>query len=194
TTIKQYSPQKTTIILMRPQTGEILAIANRPNFDLNLRSEAKPEQMKNRAIIDMMEPGSTFKIVVAASALNERKLRLDSQLFCENGLWNYGGSALHDHRAFGYLSVRDILIKSSNIGAAKLALSIGDQKFYEYIRRIGFGERTGIELPGEINGVMRPADTTTESTSFRLSDICPPITLSLWGWSCWTMRIQANLN
>ena len=112
--------------------------------------------MKNRAIIDMMEPGSTFKIVAAASALNERKLRPDSELFCENGVWNYGGSPLHDHRAYGYLSVRDILIKSSNIGAAKLALTVGDQKFYEYIRRFGFGERTGIELPGEINGVIRP--------------------------------------
>src|SRR4051812_27431263 len=166
--MKEYSPQKATIILMRPQTGEILAIANRPNFDLNLRSEAKPEQMKNRAIIDMMEPGSTFKIVAAASALNERKLRLDSQLFCENGLWNYGGSALHDHRAFGYLSVRDILIKSSNIGAAKLAMSIGDQKFYEYIRRFGFGERTGIELPGEINGVIRPPQTWSKISITRI--------------------------
>ena len=166
--MKEYSPQKATIILMRPQTGEILAIANRPNFDLNLRSEAKPEQMKNRAIIDMMEPGSTFKIVAAASALNERKLRPDSQVFCENGLWNYGGSALHDHRAFGYLSVRDILIKSSNIGAAKLALSIGDQKFYEYIRRFGFGERTGIELPGEINGVIRPPQTWSKISITRI--------------------------
>jgi len=166
--MKEYSPQKATIILMRPQTGEILAIANRPNFDLNLRSEAKPEQMKNRAIIDMMEPGSTFKIVAAAAALNERKLRPDSQLFCENGLWNYGGSPLHDHRAFGYLSVRDILIKSSNIGAAKLALSIGDQKFYEYIRRFGFGERTGIELPGEINGVIRPPQTWSKISITRI--------------------------
>ena len=154
--MKEFTPQKATIILMRPQTGEILAMANRPNFDLNLRSEAKPEGMKNRAIIDMMEPGSTFKIVAAASALNERKLRFDSSVFCENGLWNFGGAALHDHRAFGYLSVRDILIKSSNIGAAKLALSVGQEKFYEYIRRFGFGERTGIELPGEINGVIRP--------------------------------------
>src|SRR5439155_9967728 len=79
----------------------------------------------------------------------------DSEVFCENGAWNYGGSVLHDHRAFGYLSVREVLIKSSNIGAAKLAMSIGDQKFYEYIRRFGFGERTGIELPGEIKGVIR---------------------------------------
>src|SRR6184192_1642289 len=166
--MKEYTPQKATIILMRPQTGEILAIANRPNFDLNLRSEAKPEQMKNRAIIDMMEPGSTFKIVAAASALNERKLRPDSELFCENGLWNYGGSALHDHRAFGYLSVRDILVKSSNIGAAKLALSIGDQKFYEYIRRFGFGERTGIELPGEIGGVIRPPQSWSKISITRI--------------------------
>jgi len=166
--MQQYSPQKATIILMRPQTGEILAMANRPHFDLNLRSEAKPEQMKNRAIIDMMEPGSTFKIVAAAAALNERKLRPDSSIFCENGLWNFGGAALHDHRAFSYLSVRDILIKSSNIGAAKLALTVGEQKFYEYIRRFGFGERTGIELPGEINGLIRPPQSWSKISITRI--------------------------
>jgi len=166
--MQQYSPQKATIILMRPRTGEILAMANRPHFDLNLRSEAKPEQMKNRAIIDMMEPGSTFKIVAAAAALNERKLRPDSSIFCENGLWNFGGAALHDHRAFSYLSVRDILIKSSNIGAAKLALTVGEQKFYEYIRRFGFGERTGIELPGEINGLIRPPQSWSKISITRI--------------------------
>src|SRR5213595_898542 len=153
--MQEYSPKKAIIILMRPQTGEILAMANRPAFDLNRRSDAKPEQMKNRAICDMMEPGSTFKIVTAAAALNEHKFRLDSSIFCENGIWNYGGTALHDHAAFTDLSVKDILIKSSNIGAAKLAVSLGDQKFYEYIRRFGFGERTGIELPGEIPGLIR---------------------------------------
>ena len=164
----EYRPQKATIILMRPQTGEILAMANRPNFDLNLRSEAKPEEMKNRAIIDMMEPGSTFKIVAAAAVLNEHKLRPDSTIFCENGLWNFGGAALHDHRAFSDLSVRDVLIKSSNIGAAKLALTIGEQKFYEYIRRFGFGERTGIELPGEINGVIRPPRSWSKISITRI--------------------------
>jgi cell division protein FtsI/penicillin-binding protein 2 len=164
----QYSPQKATIILMRPQTGEILAMANRPHFDLNLRSEARPDQMKNRAIIDMMEPGSTFKIVAAAAALNERKVRPESSIFCENGLWNFGGAALHDHRAFSNLSVREILIKSSNIGAAKLALTVGDQKFYEYIRRFGFGERTGIELPGEINGLIRPPKSWSKISITRI--------------------------
>jgi cell division protein FtsI/penicillin-binding protein 2 len=166
--MREYRPQKASIILMRPQTGEILAMANRPNFDLNLRSDAKPEQMKNRAIVDLMEPGSTFKIVVAAAALNEGKLHLDSTIFCENGLWNFGGRALHDHKAFGELSVQDILVKSSNIGAAKLGLTVGDQKFYEYIRRFGFGERTGVELPGEIPGLIRPPQSWSKISITRI--------------------------
>ena len=164
----EYTPTKATIILMRPQTGEILAMANRPHFDLNLRSQAEPEQMKNRAIIDMMEPGSTFKIVTAAAALNEKKVRPDSMIFCENGVWNFGGTALHDHRPFADLSVKDILVRSSNIGAAKLALSVGDQKFYEYIRRFGFGERTGIELPGEISGRIRPPQSWSKISITRI--------------------------
>ena len=154
--MREYTPAKATIILMRPQTGEILALANRPNFDLNLRAEAKPEEMKNRAIIDMMEPGSTFKIVTAAAALNEHKVTLNSMIFCENGVWNVGGRPLHDHghKGYGELSVQDILVHSSNIGAAKMACMLGEQKFYEYIRRFGFGDRTGIELPGEIRGMV----------------------------------------
>jgi cell division protein FtsI/penicillin-binding protein 2 len=166
--MREYRPQKASIILMRPQTGEILAMANRPNFDLNQRSEAKPEQMKNRAILDMMEPGSTFKIVAAAAALNERKLRIDSTVFCENGLWNFGGTALHDHKPFADLTVQDVLVKSSNIGAAKLALILGDQKFYEYIRRFGFGERTGVELPGEISGLIRPPQAWSKISITRI--------------------------
>src|SRR6266446_4877781 len=166
--MREYTPQKATIILMRPETGEILAMANRPHFDLNERSEAKPEEMKNRAIIDMMEPGSTFKIVSAAAALNEHRVRLDTTIFCENGLWNFGGRPLHDHKAYGELSVRDVLVKSSNIGAAKLAISIGEQKFYEYIRRFGFGERTGIELPGEIGGVIRPPQSWSRISITRI--------------------------
>jgi cell division protein FtsI (penicillin-binding protein 3)/stage V sporulation protein D (sporulation-specific penicillin-binding protein) len=166
--MRQYSPKKATIILMRPQTGEVLAMANRPAFDLNKRSDAKPEQMKNRAICDMMEPGSTFKIVTAAAALNEHKFGLNSYIFCENGVWNYGGTPLHDHAAFKDLSVKDILVKSSNIGAAKMAVTIGDQKFYEYIRRFGFGERTGIELPGEIPGLIRPPQSWSKISITRI--------------------------
>ena len=166
--MREFHPQKATIILMRPQTGEILAMANRPAYDINQRADAKPEEMKNRAIIDMMEPGSTFKIVTAAAALNEHKVRPETSIFCENGLWNYGGRPLHDHKQYGSMSVTDILVKSSNIGAAKLALSIGDQKFYEYIRRFGFGERTGIELPGEIPGVIRAPQSWSKISITRI--------------------------
>ncbi len=168
--MREYTPAKATIILMRPQTGEILAMANRPNFDLNQRSEAKPEEMKNRAIIDMMEPGSTFKIVTAAAALNERKVNLDSMIFCENGVWNVGGRPLHDHghKGYGELSVQDILVHSSNIGAAKMACMLGEQKFYEYIRRFGFGDRTGIELPGEIRGMVHPPRSWSKISITRI--------------------------
>ncbi len=124
--------------------------------------------MKNRAVIDMMEPGSTFKIVTAAAALNEKKVRPDTTIYCEKGIWNYGGRTLHDHRPYGELSVQDILVKSSNIGAAKLAISLGDQKFYEYIRRFGFGERTGVELPGEINGMIRPPQNWSKISITRI--------------------------
>ncbi|MDQ6656135.1 MAG: penicillin-binding protein 2, partial [Verrucomicrobiota bacterium] len=167
--VREYAPEKATIILMRPETGEILAMANRPNYDLNLRNEAKPEQMKNRAIIDMMEPGSTFKIVTAAAALNENKVQPDTYIFCENGLWNYGGKPLHDHAPYGDISVQDILVKSSNIGAAKLALSLGEEKFYEYIRRFGFGERTGIELPGDQPGMLQPPRNWDKLSITRIS-------------------------
>ena len=168
--MREYRPAKATIILMRPQTGEILAMANRPNFDLNLRAEAKPEQMKNRAIIDLMEPGSTFKIVTAAAAINERKVSLDSMVFCENGVWNIGGRPLHDHghKGYGDLSVQDVLVHSSNIGAAKLAMMLGEQKFFEYIRRFGFGARTGIELPGEIRGIVHPPRSWSKISITRI--------------------------
>ena len=168
--MRDYRPEKAIIILMRPQSGEILALANRPNFDLNLRSEAKPEEMKNRAVIDLMEPGSTFKIVTAAAALNESKVRLDTMIFCENGVWNFGGRPLHDHghKGYGDLSVQDILVHSSNIGAAKMACMLGDLKFYEYIRRFGFGDRTGIELPGEIRGMVHPPKSWSKISITRI--------------------------
>ncbi|CAN5553345.1 penicillin-binding protein [soil metagenome] len=165
--MSEFRPEKATIILMRPD-GEILAMANRPHFDLNKRGTAKPEQMKNRAIIDIMEPGSTFKIVPAAAALNEQKVRPETTIFCENGLWNYGGRSLRDAHGYGVLSVQEILIKSSNIGAAKLAMGIGEQKFYEYIRRFGFGQRTGVELPGEERGIANPPQSWSKISITRI--------------------------
>ncbi len=154
TACKQLKPQTAVVIMADPQTGEILAMASRPNFEPDSIGDADPEMMKNHAVIDMFEPGSTFKIVVAAAALNEGLVNTESRIFCENGRFHYGGKVLRDHHGYGMMTVHDILMKSSNIGSAKMALMMGDSKFYEYVRRFGFGERTGIELPGEITGLV----------------------------------------
>ena len=154
--VKQYHPKSAVVILMNPSTGEILALANRPNFDLNNFVDAKPEDMKNHAIMDMVEPGSIFKIVTASAALDEKVVDGSSIIFCENGNFFYANKTLHDHHGYGDLSVADILMHSSNIGAAKLAMMMGEEKFYEYIRSFGFGERTGVALPGEISGLVHP--------------------------------------
>ncbi len=153
---KQYRPKMATCILMRPQTGEILALANRPHFNLNEQDGVKPESRKNPAIMSMVEPGSTFKIVPTGAALSEKLVTPETVIFCENGSYRFGGRTLHDHHPYGSLTVKEIIVKSSNIGVAKMAIQLGDQRLHSYIRRFGFGERTGINLPGEIGGVVHP--------------------------------------
>jgi len=113
-----------------------------------------------------VEPGSTFKIVTTAAALTEHIVNPQTTIFCENGY--FSAYKLHDHRPYGDLTVNDILVKSSNVGVAKLALQLGDQKFYEYIRRFGFGERTGVNLPGEIGGVIHPPHTWSKISISRM--------------------------
>jgi len=159
----EFKPKKAIVVLMRPQTGEILAMANRPNFNPNdlhekpwTEIQEETGDMKNRAITDQMEPGSAFMFVPLASALNEHVVRPDSVIFCENGRFGYGGRLLHDYRPWGDLTAADILVKSSNIGAAKLAMRLGEQRLYDYIRAFGFGERTGLALSGEIRGTVFP--------------------------------------
>jgi cell division protein FtsI/penicillin-binding protein 2 len=153
---KELRPDNATGLVLDPTTGEILAMTSRPTFDLNQINAAKHEEMKNRAIFDMVEPGSTFKIVVASAALTEHVITPKTLIFCENGAFSFGGRILRDHHGYGQMNVHDILMKSSNIGSAKMALMMGDEKFYEYVRRFGFGERTGISLPGEIPGLVHP--------------------------------------
>jgi len=165
---KELKPENAIGIIVQPKTGAILALANRPTFDLNLINAAKPEEMKNRAIMDMVEPGSTFKIVVASGALNEHTVTANSLIYCENGNFAYGGRILRDHHGYGQMNVHDILMKSSNIGSAKLALLMGDEKFYEYVRRFGFGERTGVSLPGEISGLVHPPARWDKLTITRM--------------------------
>jgi cell division protein FtsI/penicillin-binding protein 2 len=165
---KDLKPETANAVLVDPKTGAILAMACRPCFNPNEPGKAQPEQMKNRTIIDMVEPGSTFKIVVAAGALNEGKVNEKTTIFCENGRFAYGGRILKDHHGYGHMDVHEILVKSSNIGSAKMALMMGGDKFYEYVRRFGFGERLGIELPGEIPGLVHPPARWDKLTITRM--------------------------
>ena len=145
-------------VLTDPRTGEILALANLPTFDPNDPGAAPPEARRNRAVTDRYEPGSTFKVVVVAAALNEGIVRLDQQFDCENGRFLYNRRILHDHHSYGLLTVEDILVKSSNIGAAKIGLRLGPQRLYDYVRRFGFGAPTGIDLPLEARGIVHPVN------------------------------------
>jgi cell division protein FtsI/penicillin-binding protein 2 len=162
-------PAGVTALLADPNTGEILALACRPNFNPNLFNEAKPEQLRNRAISDMYEPGSTFKIVVTAAALNEGIVDEKTRIFCESGHFSYCGKIIKDHHGYGDLTISEILMKSSNIGAAKIALRMGDQSYYDYVRRFGFGEKTGIPLQGEISGMVNPPHRWDKLTKTRMA-------------------------
>jgi cell division protein FtsI (penicillin-binding protein 3)/stage V sporulation protein D (sporulation-specific penicillin-binding protein) len=165
---RRLNPNMITAVFVRPRTGEVLAMATRPAFNPNHPGEAKVETTKNRAIIEMVEPGSTFKIVVIAAALEQKVVSPQSIYHCENGNFPYAGKILRDVHGYGSLSVHDILVKSSNIGCAKIAMHLGADTFHEYIRRFGFGERTGIGLPGEIPGLVRPRHSWTPLSITRV--------------------------
>lgn len=161
-------PNMITAVFVRPGTGEILAMASRPAFNPNVPGKAEAETMKNRAIIEMFEPGSTFKIVVIAAALEQKTVTPESVFHCENGSFAYAGKILRDVHGYGSMNVHDILVKSSNIGCAKIAMHLGADTFYEYIRRFGFGERTNLGLPGEIPGLVRPRHDWTALSITRV--------------------------
>jgi cell division protein FtsI (penicillin-binding protein 3) len=145
-------------IVMDPKTGEILALANQVGFNPNNIGGLTPERWRNRAIADNFDPGSTFKPFLVAAALEEKIIKESDKFFCENGNYKVANRVIHEaqRKRHGYLGVPDILKYSSNIGAAKIAQKMGREKFYDYIQKFGFGERTGIDLPGETAGLLRP--------------------------------------
>jgi cell division protein FtsI/penicillin-binding protein 2 len=152
--MKKHSPVSASSMVVRPATGEILAMATLPNYDPNQPSLYKPEVMRNRIITDSAEPGSTFKIVVVSSALNEGVTHLTDTFDCENGVFHYMGKILRDHEPYPVMSVEDIVAKSSNIGAAKIGIKMGEDCLYRYIRAFGFGTPTGLGLGGEMHGIV----------------------------------------
>ena len=152
----EWKPIGACAIVMAPRSGEILAMASRPGFDPNALAAVPEAAWKNLAVSAMFEPGSTFKPFIVGWAIQNNVLRIDEMIDCSSGVYRMGPRVLHDHHSYGALSVEDVLVKSSNIGMAKIGERIGIQSLYEATRAFGFGRRTGIELPGEVSGLLRP--------------------------------------
>jgi cell division protein FtsI (penicillin-binding protein 3) len=145
-----------TVVIQNPRTGEILALANYPTFNPNSSHGVDPGSLKNRAVSNAYEPGSTFKMLTIAAALEEKVTNPNEVFDCQMGKIFLGGRTIHDWKAYGLLSVSEILQKSSDVGAMKIALRLGDDRMYKYIRAFGFGSQTGIELPAETRGITKP--------------------------------------
>ncbi len=152
---RTYHAKGASIIVMDPHTGAILAMANRPTFDLNEYNNIDKEARRNRCISDLFEPGSSFKIVTASAALEEKKVVEGDRFFCENGSYRVANHILHDHRPHGWLTFREVIEQSSNIGTTKVAQILRPDLVYRYVRLFGFGAKSGIDLPGEITGMIR---------------------------------------
>jgi cell division protein FtsI (penicillin-binding protein 3) len=144
-----------TVLVMDPRTGEVLAMANWPTFNPNTYQQAPPAARRNRASADTFEPGSGFKVILAAAALEEGVVRPGDRLHGEDGAIAVGGVTIRDHDRYGWLTFEEVLVHSSNVGAIKVGLRLGKTHYYHYISGFGFGSLTGLDLPGEAVGLIR---------------------------------------
>ena len=147
-----------TVVVQNPHTGEILALASRPTFNPNVFKDVPSPALKNRAVTDIFEPGSVFKIVTYSAALDEQLIKPDDPIDCQGGVITLGGIRIHDLHKMGVVPVSDALAHSSDVAAVKVGMKLGDERFYSYIHNYGFGQQTGIELPGETRGMAKPAN------------------------------------
>jgi cell division protein FtsI (penicillin-binding protein 3) len=154
--MKTYEALGGAVVVMDPQNGEVLAVASAPGYNPNDYSAADPDARRNRAIVDRFEPGSVMKVFAIASALSAKSVAPDASIFCEEGTMAIDNVVIHDTHVSKWLTVTQVLSLSSNIGAAKIALGLGESRLYEGLRRFGFGDLTGVPFPGEAMGVLRP--------------------------------------
>jgi cell division protein FtsI (penicillin-binding protein 3) len=147
-----------SVVLLDPDSGAVLAMASEPSFDPNEFRHASDEARKNRAIEDAFEPGSTFKMVTAASALETGVVSPGDRFDCEMGSITLAGVRIADHKPFGNLSLAEVIAKSSNVGTIKTALRVSNREFYDTIRAFGFGAKSGVDLPGESSGLLMPLE------------------------------------
>ncbi|WP_321370093.1 penicillin-binding protein [uncultured Desulfuromusa sp.] len=144
-----------TVVMLEPASGRVLAMASQPDYNPNLAGQYPAAKRRNRAVCDMYEPGSTFKPFLMAGVLEEGLVRPGQKIYCENGRYSVGGKTIRDHVKFKQLTLKEVLKFSSNIGSAKLGKALEREKFYSYIRDFGFGEQSGLDLPGEVSGILR---------------------------------------
>ena len=154
--VEAHAPESATALVLDARDGSILAMASRPDFDPQAPAESPVGNQRNIAISDAYEFGSAFKPVVAALALEHGSVTPETTFDCRQGIWRIGRRTLHDAHPFGLLTVSDIVCYSSNIGMAQVSMKLGLDDLYSGVRGFGFGERTGIALPGEVSGLMRP--------------------------------------
>ncbi len=167
--MKETSARSGTVIVENPHTGEILALANSPTFDPNHLQGVDPRSMQNPAVSFPYEPGSTFKIITVAAALEEKVTTPQEMIDCGNGSIVVGRLRIHDHKKYSALSVSDVIANSSDVGAIRLAQRLGDRLLYHYILGFGVGARTGIELPSETRGMTRPPEKWNPSSIGAIS-------------------------
>ncbi|MDD5307088.1 MAG: penicillin-binding transpeptidase domain-containing protein [Deltaproteobacteria bacterium] len=153
-TIHAFEAKAGHVVMMDPYTGEILALANWPTYNPNTLSASGQPERRNRAVLDVFEPGSSFKVFTLAAALNSGAVRPDDMTFCENGRYEISGVKIHDDHPDGWLTPTQCLKRSSNICFAKLAAKLGAERLYHYLRRFGFGDPTHVDLPFEMRGVL----------------------------------------
>ncbi len=152
------------ILVMAPQTGQMLAWALRPTFDPNAIHQASPEQWRNRGVTDPYEPGSTLKVVLTAAALELNRVTPDTLLYAGDGEIPISGTVIHDHEKVGWVTFREALQQSSNVAFVKVSWELGNEPVYRFLRAFGFGEKTGIDLPGESIGILRRPDQWSRRT------------------------------
>ena len=169
--VMQYRASGGSILVMDPNDGAIVAMASSPTFDPNRFREFSPVAWRNRNVQDLYEPGSTFKIVTAAAGLEERVVTPSQIIDCGDGAITVQNITIseHDGHRYGMMSFEDVIVSSSNVGTVRVGLALGQQRFYEWIRRFGFGERAGIPLPGESSGLLRRTEKWTAVSPASIS-------------------------
>ena len=167
--MSEWKAKAAVAVMMDPRTGEILAMANKPAYDPNSAGKSHDYARRNRAITDLFEPGSTLKSILASAALEEGVVSLDEEFDVSKGSIVVGGKRIRDVHKHGIISFQEVIQKSSNVGAVQIGLKLGKEKYYDYLKGFGFGDKTDIDFPGEVRGILRKKNKWSGTSLAALS-------------------------